>query len=312
MGTSRWDTSDWSSYSASVSTKSAAEIFTSRNLHEDLNPKGVNRESRDSDENPESNAIIIGCDVTGSMGMIANNLVREGLGVLFEEIYDRKPVTDPHIMVSAIGDVDYDSAPLQVGQFEADLAITKDLEKVYVEKGGGGNSHESYDMPMYFAAYHTSIDCFEKRNKKGYLFTIGDEEPPTYTSREAVNEIIGDDGLQDDIPFKDVVEAAQKMYNVYHIIVAEGSHCRWHSAKGGAKYVRDKWADYLGQNAVIIEDYTKLAEVIVSIIEVNEGRDVDSVAKSWSGDTSLVVKSAINDLTAKSDDADNDGDVMRF
>ena len=311
MGTSRWSTDDWTGYSAKTSTKTTAEIFTSRNLHDDLNPKGINRESRDSDENPESNAIIIGCDVTGSMGMIANNLVREGLGVLFGEIYDRKPVADPHIMVAAIGDVKYDSAPLQVGQFEADLKITDDLEKVYVEKGGGGNSVESYDMPMYFAAYHTSIDCFEKRNKKGYLFTIGDEEPPEFTYKDAVNKIIGDDGLQADIPFKETVEAAQKMYNVYHIIVAEGSHCRYNERNGGAKYVRDKWADYLGQNAVIIEDYTKLAEVIVSIIEVNEGRDVDAVAGSWSGDTSLVVKSAISGLTAKSDD-DVDGEIMRF
>ncbi len=312
MGTTRWDTDDWRGYSASVSTKTTDEIFTSRSLHDDLDPKGINRESRDSDENPESTAIIVGCDVTGSMGMIANNLVREGLGVLFEEIYDRKPVPDPHIMVAAIGDVKYDSTPLQIGQFEADLAITKDLEKIYVERGGGGNSTESYDMPMYFAANHTSIDCFEKRNKKGYLFTIGDEEPPTHTSKDAVNKIIGDDGLQADIPFQEVVDAASQMYNVYHIIIAEGSHCRFNGARGGAKHVRDLWSEYLGQNAIIIDDYTKLAEVIVSIIEVNEGRDVEAVAKSWSGDTSLVVKNAINDLTPTTGDGDSDKDIMRF
>jgi len=166
-----------------ASQKSTAQIFTSYDLHEDLDPKGTNRESRDSDENPESTAIIIGCDVTGSMGFIAENLIREGLGVLFEEIYDRKPVSDPHIMVSAIGDVDSDRVPLQVGQFEADLKITEDLEKVYVEGNGGGNNKESYDLPYYYAAYHTSIDCFEKRNKKGYIFTIGDELPPSYTDK---------------------------------------------------------------------------------------------------------------------------------
>ena len=31
----------------------------------------------------------------------------------------------------------------------------------------------------------TSIDCFEKRGKKGYLFTIGDEQlPPTLTKAQ--------------------------------------------------------------------------------------------------------------------------------
>lgn len=308
MGTSRWDATDWASYSKTTSSKSTSEIFRSRNLNEDLDPKGINRESRDSDENPESTAIIVGCDVTGSMGMIAENLIREGLGVLFEEIYDRKPVSDPHIMVTGIGDVDYDSAPLQVSQFEADLTIASALEKMYIEHGGGGNNHESYDMPMHFAAYHTSIDCFEKRGKKGYLFTIGDELPPTVTSKRGVEEFIGDDGFQEDIPFEDTVEAAQKMYDVYHIIVAEGYYAKRH----GAETVRSAWARYLGQNVIILTDYTKLSEVIVSIIEVNEGRDAEEVAKSWDGDTAMVVRNAVTDLEAKNKAFDDASDVTRF
>ena len=308
MGTSRWSTDDWQGYSAQTSTKSTAQIFTSNDLHADLDPKGTNRESRDSDENPESTAIIIGCDVTGSMGFIAENLIREGLGVLFEEIYDRKPVSDPHIMVSAIGDVDSDRVPLQVGQFEADLTITEDLEKVYVEGNGGGNNKESYDLPYYYAAYHTSIDCFEKRNKKGYIFTIGDELPPSFTDKNAVKNIIGDDGLEANIPFKETILAASKMYNTYHIVIAEG----WFAEHNGAEYVQNAWKEYLSENVIILSDYTKLAEVIVSVMEVNEGRDIDAVAGSWSGDTSLVVKNAISDLAATSDDEDNDGEVMRF
>jgi len=236
MGTSRFDAGDWASYSATNSTKSTSEIFRSTNIHKDLDPKGINRESRDSDENPESTAIIVGCDVTGSMGMIADALIREGLGVLFEEIYDRKPVSDPHVMVMGIGDVTCDSAPLQVSQFEADLSIAESLEKIYIEGGGGGNEFESYDMPMYFAAYHTSIDCFEKRGKKGYLFTIGDELPPTATSKRALKEVVGDDGFEVDVPFEDTIAAAQKMYNVYHIIIAEGYYANSYGATTQPQY----------------------------------------------------------------------------
>ncbi len=308
MGTSRWSTDDWAGHTASVSSKSTAEVFSSRNLHEDLNPLGIDRESRDSDENPNSTAIIVGCDVTGSMGVIADTLVREGLGVLFEEIYERKPVSDPHIMVTGIGDADYDSAPLQVSQFEADITITDQLEKIYIEGGGGGNQHESYDLPMYFAAYHTSIDCFEKRNKKGYLFTIGDELPNETTSASDIKRIVGDDGLQADIPFAETVAAAMKMYNVYHIIVAEG----WYAKNHGAETVRKKWSEYLGQNAIILTDVTKLSEVIVSIMEVNEGRTIDEVTKSWDGDTALVVQSAINDLTAGDDGKTSGSEVIHF
>ena len=308
MGTSRWDATDWASYSKSTSSKSTSEIFRSNKISEDLNPLGVNRESRDSDENPESTAIIVGCDVTGSMGMIADNLIREGLGTLFEEIYDRKPVSDPHIMVAGIGDVNYDSAPLQVSQFEADLTITDWLEKLYIEGGGGGNTYESYDMPMHFAAYHTSIDCFEKRGKKGYLFTIGDELPPEVTQKTAVKNLIGDDGFQEDIPFEETVAAAQKMYDVYHIVVAEGHYAKHH----GADEVRKAWSKYLGQNAIVLTDYTKLSEVIVSIMEVNEGRDSEEVAKSWGGDTAMVVRNAVTDLASKTKAFDDAGDVTRF
>ena len=293
MGTSRWSSADWASYSSTTAKRSTREIFSKSSLDDDLNPFEVTRESRDSDENPESNAIIVACDVTGSMGMIAENLVRKGLGTLFEEIYDRKPVNDPHIMVMGVGDFNVgDSAPLQVSQFEADLTIADQLEKIYVEKGGGGNGYESYDLPMYFAAYHTSIDCFEKRNKRGYMFSIGDEPPPPCTTRASVEALIGDDGLQADIPFQEVVDAAMKMYNVFHIIVAEGSHCRYH----GVDSVKREWVEYLGQNVIVVDDITKIAEVIVSIMEVNEGRSIDDVAASWDGDTSLVVRSAVSDM----------------
>jgi hypothetical protein len=42
-----------------------------------------------------------------------------------------------------------------------------------------------------------------------------------------------------------------------------------------------------------LKDYRRLAEVVVSAIEVNEGRDRDTVARSWSGDTSAVVAHAL-------------------
>ncbi len=296
MGTSRWDSKSWDSYSASTSTKAASAIFTTRSLHEDLNPtKFTVRESRDSDLNPNSNAIMVGVDVTGSMGRLADYFVKTGLGILFEEILDRKPVSDPHLMVLAIGDVEYDSAPIQASQFEADITITQHLEKIYVEQGGGGNSCESYDMPYYIAANKTSIDCFEKRGKKGYLFTIGDEPPPVKTSKEDIAKFTGDIP-QADIYFKDLIEQTQKMYHCYHILVAErGTHAG--SSPATLDKTRTKWIDLLGQNVIVLTDSTKLSEVIVSIMEVNEGKDVEDVVSSWSGTTALVVKSAVSGLS---------------
>lgn len=292
MGSGRWDPGTWSTYSKSTVGKTTDKIYTSRTIDKDLDPKGIAmRESRDSVDNPNSTPIIVGLDVTGSMGMIADTLAREGLGVLFTEILDRKPVTDPHIMFMAIGDANCDQFPLQVSQFEADARIIEQLTKMYLEHGGGGNMFESYNLPWYFAAQHTSIDSFEKRKKKGYLFTVGDEQAPGPLTIAQIKEFIGDDITQD-LPSKDILRMAQKMYHVFHVIVEEGSHARTYP-----KQVLDSWTEILGQHVLKLSDHMKLSEVIVSAIQVVEGADKAAVVDSWSGSTSVVVKNALDGLT---------------
>ena len=60
--------------------------------------------------------------------------------------------------------------------------------------------------------------------------------------------------------------------------------------------MRNQWTELLGQRVIGLSDHTKLAEVIVSAIEVNEGRDRDRVVKSWSKQTALVVQRAVGAL----------------
>src|SRR5687767_31569 len=139
MGSGSFDPGAYRAYTKTTSGKSTDEIYSSRSIHANLNPKGVKvRESRDSADNPQSTPIIVAIDVTGSMGIIADVLAREGLGTLFKEILDRKPITDPHLMFMAVGDANCDSAPLQVSQFEADNRIVEQLTQIFLEHGGGG------------------------------------------------------------------------------------------------------------------------------------------------------------------------------
>jgi hypothetical protein len=292
MGGVRWDADDWKRASKATTGKRTEEIFTGSSMHPNLNPYGAMRESRDSLVNPQANAIIIGLDVTGSMGIIADAMAREGLGTLVEEILKRKPVSDPHILACGIGDSYYDDAPLQVTQFEADIRIADQLKMIWLEKGGGGNSNEGYHLPWYFAAQHTQIDCFEKRNKKGYLFTVGDEEPPQELLASHAKAIFGD-SLQRDLSVHELLTLVSRTYHVFHVVVEEGNHARMH-----LKPVLKKWNALLGQRVLRLKDYRRLAEVVVSAIEVNEGRDRESVARSWSGDTSMVVAHALGTLPA--------------
>lgn len=292
MGSSRWNPDAWTSYTKTTTTKTRDAIFTTRGMKDYLNPLGVAiRESRDSTANPESNAIIIGIDVTGSMGMIAEAIAREGLGVLFQEVLDRKPVSDPHLMFMAIGDANCDRAPLQVSQFEADDKIITQLTDIYLEGGGGGNNFESYNLPWYFAATHTSIDCFEKRGKKGYIFTVGDEFPASDLTIAQIKAVVGDT-LTQPLSNAELLTMVSRMYNVFHVIVEEGSCARSH-----LKEVTSAWKDVLGQNVLSLSDYRRLSEVVVSAIQVCEGSNKADVVKSWSGDTALVVSRAIGSMT---------------
>lgn len=306
MGSGRWSPKDWDSYSTTnVKSKATVDaIYTSRAMVNELDPKGVIRESCDSIDNPNSTPIIVGLDVTGSMGMVLDVMARDGLSMLATEIYNRKPVSDPHIMMMGVGDVTCDSSPLQVTQFEADIRIAEQLTKIYLERGGGGNNSESYTLPWYFAAMNTKIDSFTKRGKKGYIFTMGDECPPKYLSAKEIEKILGDKPQFDKISSEELLTMVSREWEVYHLMVAEGSYYRGHSDK-----VVNEWTNLLGQRAIKLTDHKKMAETIVSILQISAGEDKDKVISSWDGTTSLVVKEAIKDLNGI---YSTNSDVIKF
>lgn len=290
MGYSRWNAADYSAYSSTVATKSTAQIFTSNKINEALDPRHITvRESRDSVQNPNATPIIIASDVTGSMGMISDHIVRSGLGVLVQEIINRQPVQDPQICCMAIGDIIYDRAPLQVTQFEPDVGITAQLEQMFLEGGGGGNRSESYQLPWYFAAFHTSTDQYELRGEKGYLFTIGDEEvPPTLEKAQLARIGIT---AQQDYTTEELYEMVSEKYHTFHIIVEQGNHMHYRPND-----VRQSWKELMGDHAIQLSDYTKLSEVVVSVIQINEGADRHTVINSWDAATQPVVARAVNGI----------------
>jgi len=291
MGSGRFDSRAYASYSSATVGKSTDEIYSSRGLQKELDPKGVTfRESRDSEDNPNSTPIIVGIDVTGSMGMLADVLARKGLDTLFNSILDSDVVDDPHVMFMAIGDANYDRAPLQVSQFEADNRIVEQLTQIWIEHGGGGNRFESYNLPWYFAGNHTVHDAMEKRGKRGFLFTVGDEEAPRTLTQGQIERFCGD-SLQADVTPEEALADAQRLYHVFHIIVEEGHH-----AKNHPESVWESWTKMLGQNVIRLADHTKLAETISGAIKVTEGLDVSDATRGWDAQTVEVVSEAVKGL----------------
>lgn len=299
MGSGTYSPSDWRAYASKTKHKRAEEVFRSNTLDKDVDPRNVKvRESRDSANHPASTAIIIALDQTGSMNSVLERIVRKDLGVAFEEIINRRPVNDPQIMLMTFDDAHYiQDGCLQVSQFESETnPLTEQIDKTWLTNYGGGNASESYHLPLYFAATRTSIDCFEKRGKKGYLFTIGDEETPPALTRDQIAAIIGD-SVEADFSYEDCLRMAEKMYHVFHVMVAEGSHFRY-----AGDTVKKKWSQVLGERALLLTDHSKLGEVIVSAIQITEGALVDDVVNSWSGDTAVAVREATKGLTTSTGD----------
>ncbi|MDE1151637.1 MAG: hypothetical protein PW788_03790 [Micavibrio sp.] len=292
MGHGRWDNNDWDSYTTkNTKGKSAREIFNSSAIHPDMDPRKIQlRESRNSADNPHSTPIILALDVTGSMGVIAERMAREGLGTLVEQILDRKPVSDPHIMVMGVGDAYCDRAPLQASQFEADIRIAEQLKNIYLEGGGGGNHFESYNLPWYFAAKKTEIDSVSQ-GRKGVIFTFGDEECPPELTKEHIKKLFGDD-VPGNISSKDLLKMVSAKYDVFHVVVEQGNHARSHK-----KEVYDSWNKVLPPERIVsLKDYNKLSEVLVSVLEVHNGKDPAAVVASWQGETAKTVQDAIKNI----------------
>lgn len=286
MGGGSWTPKDWNNYASStIRGKSASQIYSSTNVKKDFDPNGVTiRESRDSQDHPNSTAIIVGLDVTGSMHDILSGVANK-LNVLVTETLNRKPVTDPQIMFNAIGDAVCDSVPFQVTQFESDIRIAEQLTQLYFEQGGGGNGFESYPLAWYFAARHTDIDCFNKRGKKGFLFTMGDDCYPKKITRDQVKRIFGDD-ISEDIDTEALLAEVNRKYEVFHLVLDR------HSDTSRI----DAWRKLMGERVIKVSDYTKIPEIIVSILETMGGKDVNTVASSWDGSTAMVVLKALNGL----------------
>jgi hypothetical protein len=257
-----------------------------RTVHSALDPKDVGmRESRDSDEHPDSVAIAVMFDVTGSMGSVPRVLQQklpQLLGLLLRKGY----VKDPQILFGAIGDATCDRVPLQVGQFESDNRLDDDLGRFVLEGGGGGQMTESYELAMYFMARHTSIDCHAKRGKRGYLFIIGDEQAYGRVKPGEVRDVIGDK-LGEPIALRAIVEEVRRMYDTYYILPAGSSYA-------GNTTILDFWKDLLGQNVIALDDLDAVCETIAltvglgeDTIDLDEGledlREVGSAATATVG-----------------------------
>ena len=284
MGCGSWTSDSFKSYSKSVgrsvsksgvidSDYSNQEMFKAKYLDPALDPKKVIRECCDSEEHPNTLPVILALDVTGSMGNAAVEVAKK-LNVIMTKLY--KDVKDVEFMIMGIGDLAYDDCPIQVSQFESDIRIAEQLDKIYFEFGGGGNSFESYTAAWYFGSRHTKLDCLN-RGRKGIIITMGDEQLNPYLPlkgrRSGLMEATGDD-LQSDVETKDLYEEASQKFNIYHLDVSHSY--RWNEDE--IEKSHKKYLDNIHFRRVTMDNITN--EIVNIIVNESENNITDTVVTS--------------------------------
>lgn len=266
MGGGSWTTANYASYLSStrgiknadfINTASVNQFYTARRIDPALDPKGVKiRECRDSEEHPNTIPIILALDVTGSMGSACAAVARQ-LDKIITGLY--ADVKDVEFMVMGIGDFAYDDAPLQVSQFESDVRICDQLGKIWFERGGGGNSFESYTAAWYFAIRHTELDCWN-RGKKGIIITLGDEPLNPYLPGREFERVFG--YASQDIGTTELYREVTEKFDVYHIIITDRESAGWRYLESDKK----SWGTLLDGQHLFVKNSNELPEIIHDIV----------------------------------------------
>ena len=256
----------------SLTSFSASQVYTAKRIDPLLDPKNVIRECCDSEEHPNTFPVIIGLDVTGSMGK-ATVACAAKLNDIMENLYGK--VSDIEFMMMGIGDLACDDAPIQVTQFESDIRILDQTTKIYFESGGGGNSYESYTAAWYFGLYHTKLDCW-KRGKRGLIITMGDEPLNPYLPGVNLAEATGD-SVQD-IDTVELYDEVIKKFDVYHIAITdqESSFARYEER------IKNSWGKILGQH-LLFGKSDDLPEIIGNIVDDHLGNSTFVVNSAGDG-----------------------------
>ena len=258
-------------YTRDTDTRRAAGVAdfhhsaTARSVHASLAPQRINSkvfgklESRDSSEHPDSNAVIVGFDVTGSnrnRAVVAQKALPTLMSLL------PKYLPDPQIAIAANDDWKCrNGGAVQFSEFESDNRVDDHLRNIWLVGDGGANDGESYDLLVYAAARKTVLDCYEKRGRRGYLFLYADEPFMQVVSIEEVADTFGD-RIPQDIPIQQIINEAREMYHVFIL---------W--PVGGYDHAYNQYQKLFGvDNVITLQDPSRICEVIGVTIGVNENK----------------------------------------
>lgn len=266
MGSGRFDHTTYTSATSSRKARGVSDFEYSESaskVHKNLDPSRIKDkpfpklESRDSKEHPDSNAVFVCFDVTGSNienAKVAQKKLPNLMALLTHYL------SDPQVLVAANDDITVEGKnSIQISEFESDNRIDEHIRNIWLTSNGGGNDGESYDLIMFAAATMTELDCFEKRGKKGYFFMYADEPIFTHVEAKHVHDIFGIKA-EGRIPINEVIKKLKTQYHVFII---------W--PQDGYKHARAQYEHLFGKDCVVTLQHPNLiCELIGSLVGMTE------------------------------------------
>ncbi len=283
------DTTDgYATTSAGVS-RQAEEKLSRTFMNSGLDPKG--RKLVSEAENP----VVYAFDETGSMGNLPK-IIYDKMPLIAGQIVENGYIKDPEVSLAAVGDIECDQAPIQIGDFSEVRKLDSWLERIWLEGNGGGNGGESYEFTAYFYARY----CEMPKAVAPFFLMTGDEPMRETLDREDLARHFG--GTHETVGaaqvFKELLEKFQG--NVFLIYASHGGNER--------SGVVEQWRGMVGPERVIVLDSDKaVADVTLGIFAVMTGsRTLDEYCedmrtkrdKAQSDDRVAEVRTALQQLTA--------------
>lgn len=199
----------------------------------------------------EQDIVVVVIDGTGSMGNDAF-IIRDKIVLLEGQLRIQGYLRNPLVVICVIGDANSDKYPIQVSKPERGDALIAEIDKLFIEGGGGGQGMESYELMAYYLMEHFKLDDPEVRP---YLIFLGDEGIYPEVESKHIRKFIGDD-IEDDLDSGEVFKKLCQKFNVFRL------HRQYERPSLDEK-IFNQWKEMIGNERV---QRLKVPKAVVDII----------------------------------------------
>jgi hypothetical protein len=209
--------------------------------------------------------LLICCDVTGSMGEWPATMFSK-LPYLEHEVKEYLG-KGTEISFGAVGDANSDTYPLQIRPFTKGKDLEKRMKELIVEKGGGGQLRETYEIAALYYARKVEMP----NAIKPVLIMIGDEGFYDVIGKEHAKNIAGVN-LQSPMMATDVFKELMNKYSVY-LIRKPYNVSSSNTISADDQAIHKQWAKVLGEERIApLGEPGRVVDVIFGILAKEAGR----------------------------------------